>query len=133
MLDEYRGTAGMVTLADLMGKIVGEVADTFDKSTPEIQRLPNGAALIDGLTQIEDVNNRLGLDLHDEYYDTIAGYMLGRLGRMARVGDTVEAGGVRLKVEALDGLRIARVSLYPLQPPPQETPAKVDGHEAPGV
>jgi CBS domain containing-hemolysin-like protein len=133
VLDEYSGTAGLVTLADLMGKIVGEVADTFDKSTPEIQRLPNGAALIDGLTQIEDVNNRLGLDLHDEYYDTIAGYMLGRLGRMARVGDTVEAGRVRLKVEALDGLRIARVSLYPLQPPTQETPAKVDGHEAPGV
>ena len=131
VLDEYSGTAGLVTLADLMGKIVGEVADTFDKSTPEIQRLPNGAALIDGLTQIEDVNNRLGLDLHDEYYDTIAGFMLGRLGRMGRVGDTVEAGGVRLKVEALDGLRIARVSLYPLQPP-QETPAKVDGREAPG-
>jgi CBS domain containing-hemolysin-like protein len=133
VLDEYSGTAGLVTLADLMGKIVGEVADTFDKSTPEIQRLPNGAALIDGLTQIEDVNNRLGLDLHEEYYDTIAGFVLGRLGRMARVGDTVEAGGVRLKVEALDGLRIARVSLYPLQPPPQEAPAKVDGHEAPGV
>jgi magnesium and cobalt exporter, CNNM family len=132
VLDEYSGTAGLVTLADLMGKIVGEVADTFDKSTPEIQRLPNGAALIDGLTQIEDVNNRLGLDLHDQYYDTIAGFMLGRLGRMARVGDTVEAGGVRLKVEALDGLRIARVSLYPLQPPPQETPAKVDGREASG-
>ena len=91
------------------------MGDAFDKSAPDIQRLPDGSALIDGLTQIEDVNDRLGLDLHDEHYDTIAGFVLGRLGRMARVGDTVEADGVRLKVEALDGLRIARLSLYPVQ------------------
>ena len=134
VLDEYSGTAGLATLDDLMGKIVGEVADTFDKSAPAIQRLPNGAALIDGLTQIEDVNNRLGLDLHDDYYDTIAGFVLGRLGRMARVGDTLEAGGVRLQVEALDGLRIARISLYPLHPPQPERadarPAPADGAES---
>ena len=111
VLDEYGGTAGLVTLDDLISQIVGDVADPFDKSGPDIQRLPNGAALIDGLTQIEAVNDALGLALHDDHYDTIAGYMLGQLGRMARVGDTVEADGARLKVEALDGLRIARVSL----------------------
>jgi CBS domain containing-hemolysin-like protein len=115
VLDEYSGTAGLVTLDDLVGQIVGEVADPFDKSAPEIQRLPNGAFLVDGLTQIEDVNHRLGLDLHDDYYGTIAGFVLGHLGRMAGVGDTVEADGVRLKVEALDGLRIARLSVYPVQ------------------
>ncbi len=111
VLDEYGGTAGLVTLDDLISQIVGDVADPFDKSGPDIQRLPNGAALIDGLTQIEAVNDTLGLALHDDHYDTIAGYMLGQLGRMARVGDTVEVEGARLKVEALDGLRIARVSL----------------------
>jgi CBS domain containing-hemolysin-like protein len=111
VLDEYGGTAGLVTLDDLMSQIVGDVADPFDKSGPDIQRLPNGSALIDGLTQIVAVNDTLGLTLHDDHYDTIAGYVLGRLGRMARVGDTVEVDGVRLKVEALDGLRIARVSL----------------------
>jgi putative hemolysin len=114
VLDEYSGTAGLVTLDDLVARIVGDVADPFDKSGPEIQRLPNGAFLVDGLTNIEDVNDRLGLSLHDDFYDTIAGFVLGRLGRMARVGDTVEAHGVRLKVEALDGLRIARLSVYPL-------------------
>src|SRR5579859_1589921 len=115
VLDEYSGTAGLVTLDDLMERIVGQVADPFDKSGPDIQRLPTGAYLVNGLTNIEDVNDRLGLSLHDDYYDTIAGFVLGRLGRMARVGDTVDAGGVRLKVESLDGLRIARLSVYPAQ------------------
>jgi CBS domain containing-hemolysin-like protein len=116
VLDEYSGTAGLVTLGDLIKEIVGEVADSFDKTGPDIQSLPNGSALLNGLAQIEDVNDRLGLDLRDEHYDTIAGFVLGRLGRMARVGDTVEANGVRLKVEALDGLRIARLSLFHVKP-----------------
>ena len=115
VLDEYSGTAGLVTLDDLVGRILGDVADPFDKSGPDIQRLPTGAYLVDGLTNIEDVNDRLGLKLHDDFYDTIAGFVLGRLGRMARVGDTVEADGARLKVEALDGLRISRLSMYLLQ------------------
>jgi CBS domain containing-hemolysin-like protein len=115
VLDEYAGTAGLVTLDDLMERLVGEVADPFDKSAPDIQRLPTGAYLVNGLTSIDDVNDHLGLELHDDFYDTIAGFVLGHLGRMARVGDTVEAGGVKLKVEALDGLRIARLSVYPAQ------------------
>jgi CBS domain containing-hemolysin-like protein len=114
VLDEYGGTAGLVTLDDLMARIVGEVRDPFDKSAPEIQRLPDGSALVDGLTPIETVNETFGLDVRDEFYDTIAGFVLGRLGRMAKVGDTVDTGHVRLKVEALDGLRIARLSLFVL-------------------
>ncbi len=116
VLDEFGGTAGLVTLEDLLEEIVGEVSDPFDVITPEIQTLPDGTALIDGLTLIEDVNEQLQLDLQDANYDTIAGYLLGRLGRMAKVGDTVEAGSVRLRVEAMDGLRIARLSLVKLHP-----------------
>jgi CBS domain containing-hemolysin-like protein len=116
VLDEYGGTAGLVTLDDLMEQIVGEVQDTFDRSTPEIQRLPDGSALVEGLTLIETVNEQLGLSLKDEYYDTIAGYVLGRLGRMAKVGDVVDEDSLRLKVEALDGLRIARVLICPRKP-----------------
>ncbi|HKZ70394.1 MAG TPA: hemolysin family protein [Anaerolineales bacterium] len=118
VLDEYGGTAGLVTLDDLISQIMGPVSDTFDKSTPEIQRLPDGSALIEGMTPIDDVNQHFSLELKDENYDTIAGFILGRLGRMAKVGDTIETDGVKLKVEALDGLRIARVSL------------KHDGHGA---
>jgi CBS domain containing-hemolysin-like protein len=116
LLDEFGGTAGFVTLDDLMAKIVGEVRDPFDRSAPEIQNLPDGSVLVDGLTLIEDVNDFFGLSLHDDNYDTIAGFVLGRLGRMAKVGDMVEADGAKLKVEAMDGLRIARVSLRHLKP-----------------
>jgi CBS domain containing-hemolysin-like protein len=111
VLDEYGGTAGLVTLSDLLEEIVGQVADAFDRQGPGIERLPDGSALINGLTLIEDVNDSFGLSLSDPNYDTIAGYILGRLGRMAQLGDEVEARTVRLRVDAMDGLRIARVRL----------------------
>src|SRR3972149_9899802 len=102
------GTAGVVTLADLAEEIVGEVSDPFDE--PEIQPLPDGTALIDGLTPIAQVNEQFGLQLNDPHYDTLAGYLLGRLGRLARVGDQVGVDGGGLRVEAMAGLRLARVS-----------------------
>jgi CBS domain containing-hemolysin-like protein len=111
VMDEYGGTAGLVTLSDLIEEIVGEVADVFDQAAPDIERLPDGSALINGLTPLEDVNDAFGLDLVEPNYETVAGYVLGRLGRVAQVGDEVEAGSVRLRVEAMDKLRIARVRL----------------------
>ncbi len=111
VLDEYGGTAGLVTLEDLLEEIVGEVSDPFDISTPEIQTMPDGSVLIDGLTLIEEVNDQLGLKLEDPNYDTIAGYVLGKLGRIPRPKDVVEGDGVRIQVETMDGLRIARLSL----------------------
>jgi CBS domain containing-hemolysin-like protein len=114
VMDEYGGTAGLVTLEDLLEEIVGEVSDPFDMFIPEIQTQADGTILIDGLTLIEVVNEQLGLDLTDPDYDTIAGYVLGKLGRIPRLQDTVEGEGVRLRVEAMDGLRIARLSLIPI-------------------
>ena len=111
VLDEYGGTAGLVTLAELITELMGPVRDSFDKSTPDIQLKADGSALIDGLTSIEDVNDRFGLSLKDENYDTIAGYVLGKLERIAKLGDIVETEGTQLKVEAMDGLRIAKVLL----------------------
>ena len=111
VLDEFGGTAGLVTLEDLLEEIVGEVSDQFDSDTPEIQKMENGLVLIDGMTLIEDVNEQLGLYLNDPDYDTIAGYMLGRLGRIARIGDTVDTDNLRLRVEVMDNLRIAQISL----------------------
>jgi CBS domain containing-hemolysin-like protein len=111
VLDEFGGTAGLVTLEDLLEEIVGEVSDPFDKFTPEIQRQPDGSYLIDGLCLMEDVNSTLGLDLHDPAYDTIAGYTLGKLGRMPRVNDRIESDQVAILVETMDGLRIDRLKL----------------------
>jgi len=111
VLDEYGGTAGLVTLEDLIEEIVGEVGDPFDDVAPEIQTLPDGTALIDGVTPIEDVNAHFDLALDDPHYHTIAGFVLGRLGRIPRPGDSVEEAGIRLRVEAMDGLRVARLAL----------------------
>jgi len=111
VMDEFGGTAGLVTLEDLLEEIVGEVSDQFDVSNPEIQNQADGTILIDGLTLIEAVNQQLGLNLSDPHYDTIAGYFLGKLGHIPKIGDVVESGGVQLKVESMDGLRIAQLSL----------------------
>lgn len=111
VLDEYGGTAGLVTLEDLLEEIVGEVSDPFDESTPEIQTMPDGSVLIDGMTLIEDVNQHLNLSLEDPYYYTIAGFILAQLGRIPRVGDTVEIGNALFQVHTMDGLRIANVLL----------------------
>jgi putative hemolysin len=111
VLDEFGGTAGLVTLEDLMEEIVGEVSDPFDPRMSEIETLEDGSYLVHGLVLIEDVNARFGLDLRDPAYDTIAGFMLGQLGRIPEVGDVVELQGVSLKVEQMDALRVERISL----------------------
>lgn len=117
VLDEYGGTAGIVTLEDLLEEIVGEVSDPFDIITPEFQILADGSCLIDGLTLIEVVNEQMELKLHDSDYDTIAGYVLGKLGRIPQLHDQVEGEGVRIQVEELDGLRISRLKLTRLENP----------------
>jgi CBS domain containing-hemolysin-like protein len=122
VMDEYGGTAGLVTLEDLLEEIVGEVSDPFDKVTPEIQPMPDGSILIDGLTLIEEVNERLGLNLQDPHYDTIAGYVMGKLGHIPRPKEVVEDQGIRFEVDAMDGLRIARLSL-----------TRTEEHEKPGM
>ncbi|MGD2251527.1 MAG: hemolysin family protein [Anaerolineales bacterium] len=127
VLDEYGGTAGVVTLDDLLEEIVGEVSDPFDTQPSDIQPMQDGSSLVDGLTLIQEVNEHFELELEDPYYDTIAGYMLGRLGRLGKVGDSVAVEGARLRVESMDGLRIASVSLAPTPPAKGQTPVKETG------
>jgi putative hemolysin len=112
-LDEFGGTAGLVTLEDLLKEIIGDVRDEFDESQPDIQILPDGSALLDGMAAIEDVNEKFGLTLYDPNYDTIAGFVLGRLGRIPQTGDLVDESdqNVRLKVDQMERLRIARIHL----------------------
>jgi CBS domain containing-hemolysin-like protein len=109
VIDEFGGTSGMVTFAGLMERIVGEVGP--DGADTRITVLADGSALIDGLALVADINTRFGLHIDEEEYNTIGGYVLGRLGRRARVGDRFDAEGRTMRVEALDGLRVARVFL----------------------
>ncbi|MCL4560168.1 MAG: hemolysin family protein [Chloroflexi bacterium] len=117
VLDEYGGTAGLVTLEDLIEEIVGEFRGPFESGPPSIQTFPDGSAMINGLTPIEDINQYFGLHLYDPNYDTIAGYVLGKLGRIPALGDMVESpeDGVALKVEAMDGLRVSQLRLHHLK------------------
>jgi CBS domain containing-hemolysin-like protein len=111
VIDEYGGTAGMVTFDGLMSHIVGESGEAPDHGTPRIVTLADGSALLDGLTLVRDVNERFGLEIDEDVYTTVGGFVLGRLGRQARLGDRIDIGDRTLRVEALDGLRVARVFL----------------------
>jgi CBS domain containing-hemolysin-like protein len=114
VLDEYGGTAGMLTLADILEEIAGDLPDQFDADdAPEIVQRPDGQWEVDGLTQIEDVNEALHLSLSDENYDTIGGYVMGKLERIPHKGDEVQIDHVHFRVEKVDGMRIdlLRISL----------------------
>jgi CBS domain containing-hemolysin-like protein len=120
VMDEFSGTAGLVTLEDLMEEIVGEVSDPFDAGVPEIYPLANGVVMLDGLALIDDVNEALGTQFEAPHYDTIAGYFLGVFGRIPKIGDEVETKGVRLRIEEMDAMRIALIKLTRLGPLPVE-------------
>jgi CBS domain containing-hemolysin-like protein len=110
VIDEYGGTAGLVTIESLVERIIGDIGGEFGGSARIVCRT-DGSADIDGLTLVGDVNTQFGLHIDDAAYTTVGGYVLGRLGRRARVGDTIEIEGRRMRVEQLDGLRVARVWL----------------------
>jgi CBS domain containing-hemolysin-like protein len=111
VIDEYGGTAGLVTFDGLMERIVGEVGSEFSQPGTRISVLPDGSALVDGLALTTDVNAQFGLHIDEAIYTTVGGFVLGCLGRRARLGDRVELEGRTLRVEALDHLRVARVYL----------------------
>ena len=115
VIDEFGGTAGLVTLEDVIEELVGEVQDEFDREAPRI-REENGAFLIDGLMTLADARERLGLELVDEPYDTVGGMIFGRLGRLANVGDAIDVEGYRFTVTAIDGHRVSQVNARKLAP-----------------
>ncbi len=105
-----------MTLEDLLEEIVGDIGDLFEPPTPQVQRLPDGSILLDGLMTIDEANKALGLALSDPFYTTVGGLVMGRLDRVPTVGDElILEDGRRLRVEEMDGLRVSRVRLT--QPP----------------
>jgi CBS domain containing-hemolysin-like protein len=110
VIDEYGGTAGFVTFDSLMERIVGDLGGSAEGGG-RISVQPDGSANIDGLALVPDINEQFGLSIDEDTYTTIGGYVLGRLGRRARVGDTLDVERRKLKVTAIDGLRVAKVWL----------------------
>jgi len=128
VVDEYGGTAGVVTLEDLVEELVGPVRDEHDTAeTPEVQPLPDGGWSVSGRLHRDEFAEQLGLDPPAGHYDTLAGLVLERLGRMPEPGDSVQVNGATLTVDRIDGHRIDRVLLRPpstpdgpTHPPPPE-------------
>src|SRR5919201_3801588 len=117
VLDEFGGTAGLVTLEDVLEQLVGEVQDEFDTEPPAFEEETPGTFVVDGLTSLDALRERLGLQLPDEPYDTVGGMVFGRLGRLATVGDAVEVEGHRFQVTGIDGRRVAQVRVQRGRPP----------------
>jgi CBS domain containing-hemolysin-like protein len=114
VLDEFGGTAGIVTLKDLVSRLLGSVGDEYAPASHEVRTLADGTIVADGLALVEDVNAQLGTHFDASEVDSLGGLVFSRLGRRPHVGDEVEIGGnYRARVERLDGLRVARVRLLP--------------------
>jgi len=100
-----------VTFESLMERIVGNLGSGFGSAKALINVLADGSAEIDGLVLAADVNEQFQLHIDQATYTTVGGYVLGRLGRRPRVGDTIDVEGRRMRIDALDGLRVAKVWL----------------------
>ena len=106
VLDEYGGTAGLVTMEDLLEEIVGEILDEYDEPPEHPERQGADLVVVPGGMNIGELNERYGLDVPDEDYTTVGGFVFGALGRLAVVGDRVTAGGAVFTVREMDGRRI---------------------------
>lgn len=119
--DEYGGTAGLITMEDLVEEIVGEIQDEHEATEPpDVQQLPDGSVEFDGMVLLDDVAEQLSIAFTDPEEDTIGGYVFGLLGRKPEIGDTVEISGYSFKVLRTDGFRVVRVLAAKLQQAPEQ-------------
>ncbi len=109
--DEYGGTAGIVTLEDIIESLVGEIQDEFESPRHEIHREKNGSYLIDGLTPLEKIQNKFNLPMKGQGYTTIGGLTFGLLGREAKKGDFVQIGNISITVQEMARKRIKTIIL----------------------
>jgi putative hemolysin len=118
VVDEYGQVAGLVTTEDLLEEIVGEIRDEGESSRLQsVSRLPGGSYMIDGTASIRDLREQVGLPLPDSPdYQTIAGFLLHKLGTVPRPGTVATAGGYRFTVVEMDGPRIMKVRAEPEAP-----------------
>lgn len=123
VVDEYGGTDGIVTLEDLVEELIGDIRDEYDVSEPVRELSPDGTISVDAGLTIEHFAEETGVELEDGSYETACGYVLSRLGRVARVGDSIDVDGATLVVTETDGHRLVRLQVSPAtggQPSPDD-------------
>ena len=117
VVDEYGGTAGLVTLEDLLEELVGDIVDEFDVEEPTVERCADGSVLVSALYSVDDADQLLGAELPQGPWDTVGGLMLDLVGRVPDPGDSVEVKGFRLTALDVRGRRIGRVRIEPTGTP----------------
>jgi CBS domain containing-hemolysin-like protein len=123
VVDEYGGTSGLVTLEDILEEIVGEIQDEFDTETPRVESTAEGY-VVDGLVLLDELAGRLGFKAPEHESSTLGGFVIARLGRIARIGDLVDLDGYNAKVIEMKGRRVSKLLVTPQVPPPQEIPVQ---------
>jgi len=135
VIDEYGGTAGIVTLEDLVEELIGDIRDEYDIEAEQARRLHGGEVEVDGLLNLDDFADETGFALPEGPYETVAGYVMAALGKVPAQGDLVEVSGHRLTVTEMDGRRVARIRVAPIpgDQPGQAAPGQAaPGQAAPG-
>ena len=117
VIDEYGGTAGLVTIDDVVEEIVGDVPDEFHSQTPSVELQPDGTWIVAPTLRLDEIAEELDVHVEEDLdVDTVGGLVVERLGRLAQAGDVVELENHRLVVEEVDGVRITRLRVVPLLP-----------------
>jgi putative hemolysin len=132
VVDEYGGTAGIVTLEDLVEELIGDIRDEYDSGEAPATKLPKGEVEVDGLLNLDEFAEQTSIRLPEGPYETAAGYVLAALGELPAAGDSVEIPGYTITVTGMDGRRIARLRVTPRPAPsPEPGPPAPDAPAAP--
>ena len=112
VVDEYGGTAGLLTIEDLVEVIVGDIDDEYDEEEEEIVKVSENEYLVEGSTKIIDVNETLGINLESEEFDSIGGFIIGYLKRIPEENELIEVENVKFNIESIDKNRINKIRIF---------------------
>jgi putative hemolysin len=122
VVDDYGGTAGIVTLEDLVEELIGDITDEYDLEQGQATTLRGGEVEVDGLLNLSEFTEQTGIELPEGPYETAAGFVLAALGDLPSAGDSVQVPGYTITVTELDGRRISRLRVAAAKPPASPTP-----------
>ena len=111
VVDEYGGTAGLITIEDLVEVIVGDIEEEYDEEEDEIQVIKSNEFLVEGSTKISDVNEVLGIELESEEFDSIGGYIIGYIKHIPEENEVIEVDGIKFNIESVDKNRIKKIRI----------------------